>query len=112
MILEYDRIKEQEMKDKLRNGYFRRTKLILKSTLNGRIKIITLNTWAASIMRYELEYLSEIRINCEKWSKYMTMNKELHPRSDVAWLYVSRKNGGKGLTGCKNSVKSEQKGLG
>ena len=28
----------------------------------------------------------------------MTINKELHPRSDVAWLYVSRKNSGKGCT--------------
>ena len=40
------------------------------------------------------------------------MNKELHPKSDVAQLYVSRKNGGRGLIGCKNSVKSEENGLG
>ena len=37
------------------------------------------------------------------------MNKELHPRIDVAWLYVSRKNGGRELIGCKNSVKSEDR---
>ena len=35
-ILEHDRVKEQEMKDKFRNEYFRRTKLILKSKPNGR----------------------------------------------------------------------------
>ena len=29
----------------------------------------------------------------------MRMNKELHPRSDVARLYVSRKYGGRGLIG-------------
>ena len=40
------------------------------------------------------------------------MNKELHPRSDVAQLYVSRKNGGRGFIGCENSVKSEENGLG
>ena len=40
------------------------------------------------------------------------MNKELHPRSDVARLYVSRKNGGRGLIGCKNSVKNKENGLG
>ena len=51
-ILEYDRVKEQKMKDKFRNKYFRRAKLILKSKLNGRIKITTLNTWAVSILRY------------------------------------------------------------
>ena len=56
-ILEYDRTKEQEMKDKFRNGYFRRAKLILKSKLNGRHKIMVLNTWAVSIM------------NCKKWTE-------------------------------------------
>ena len=40
--------------------------------------------------------------------KFMAVNKELHPRSDFAGLYVSRKNGGRGLIGCKNSVKSEE----
>ena len=30
-ILEYDRVKEQQMKDKFRNVYFRRAELILKS---------------------------------------------------------------------------------
>ena len=51
-ILEYDGVKEQQMKDKLRNKYFRRKKLILKSKLNGRNKIMALNTWAVSILRY------------------------------------------------------------
>ena len=37
------------------------------------------------------------------------MNKELHPRSNVARLYVSRKNR---LIGCENSVKREKNGLG
>ena len=37
-ILEYDRIKEQELKDKFRNEYFRRSKLILKNKLNERNK--------------------------------------------------------------------------
>ena len=47
-----------------------------------------------------------------KTRKFMTMNKELHLRSDGARLYVSRKNGGRGLIGCENSVKSEENGLG
>ena len=51
-LLDYDRIKEQEMKDKFRNEYFRRVKLILNSKLNARNKIMALNTWAVSIMRY------------------------------------------------------------
>ena len=51
-ILEYDRVKEQEMKDQFRNEYFRRAELILKSKLNGRNKIMVLNTWVVPILRY------------------------------------------------------------
>ena len=47
-----------------------------------------------------------------KTRKLKTINKKLHPRSDVAQLYVSWKNRGKGLIGCENSVKSEENGLG
>ena len=42
----------------------------------------------------------------------MTINKELHPINDVAQLYVSRKNVGRGLIGCETSVKSEENDLG
>ena len=62
-----------------------------------------------------LEYLSGIRMLQEmdrQTGKFMTMNKELHPRSDVAQLYVSRENGERGLIGCENSVKSEENDLG
>ena len=34
----------------------------------------------------------------------MTMHKALHPRDDVDGLYVSRKEGGRGLTSIGNSV--------
>ena len=44
VILEYDRVKEQEMKDKFRSEYFRRAKFILKSKLNEGNKIMALNT--------------------------------------------------------------------
>ena len=39
--------------------------------------------------------------------KVMTMNKEIHPRSDVARIYVSRKRGGRGLMSCENCVRGE-----
>ena len=47
-----------------------------------------------------------------KTRKCMTMNKKSHPRSDVAWLYVSPKSGGRGFFGCENNVKSEENDLG
>ena len=115
-MLEYDRVKEQEMKDKFRNEYFMRGKSILKSKLNGRNKNMALKTWAVSILRYGAGILrwnkNEPKEIDRKTRKFMTMNKELHPRNDVAWLCLSQKCGGRGLIGCKNSVKSEENGLG
>ena len=115
-ILEYDRVKEQETKDKFKNEYFRREKLILKSKLNGRNKIMALNTWAVSILRYGAGILkcnkNELQEMDRKTRTFMTLNKELHPRNDGGRLYVSRKNGGRGLIGCENSVKSEENGQG
>ena len=115
-ILEYDRIKEQEMKEKFSNEYFRRTKLILKSKLNGRNKIMALNTWAVSILRYGAGILkwkeNELQKMDRETRKFMKMNKELNSRSDVAQLYVFWKNGGLGLIGCENSMRSEKNDLG
>ena len=76
-ILEYDRVKEQEMKDKFRNEYFRKAKLILKSKLNGRNKIMALNTWAVSILRYGAGILkwnkNELQKMDRKTRKFMTI---------------------------------------
>ena len=77
---------------------------------------MALNTWAVSILRYGAGILKwnkdEPQEMDRKTRKFMAMNKELHPRSDVAQLYVSQKNGGRGLAGCENSVKGELNGQG
>ena len=90
--------------------------MILKSKLNGRNKIMALNTWAVSIMRYGTGILkwnkSELQEMDRMTRKFMTLNKELHQKSNAARLYVSRKNGGRGLIECENSVTSEENGLG
>ena len=38
----------------------------------------------------------------------MTMNKELHPRNDVARIYVPSKKGGRGLISCESCVRREE----
>ena len=40
----------------------------------------------------------------QRTRKLMTMNKALHPRDDVDRLYVSRKEGGRGLTCIEDSA--------
>ena len=42
----------------------------------------------------------------------MTLNEELHSRSDVDRFYVSRMAGGRGLIGCKICGKAEENSLG
>ena len=44
--------------------------------------------------------------------KVMTMNKKLHPRSDTARTYLSRKRGGRGLISCEACVRGEENNLG
>ena len=50
--LEYNEIKESKMKENFRREYLRRTKLIMESRLNGRNKMIAINIWAVSLIRY------------------------------------------------------------
>ena len=58
-ILELDKLKE--MKDKLKSEYLRRTRLIMKSNLNGRNIIRAINTWEIPVFRYGAGLL--------KWTK-------------------------------------------
>ena len=114
-ISEWDKIQEKKMKDLFRKEYLRRSRLVLQSKLHGRNKINAINTWAVSLMRYgagilnwRREELKEIDIRTRK---LMTMNKALNPKSDVSRLYVRRKEGGRGLIGIENCVKTEENSL-
>ena len=93
------------MKENFWREYLRRTKLIMKSRLNGRNKIIAINTWTVSLIRYGAGIVKWTKSKHDeidrKTRKVMTMNKELHPGSTVDRLYVSRMEGGGGLIGCK-----------
>ena len=79
--MEYDRTKEQEMKNNFRYEYFRRVKSILNSKLNGRNKIMALNVWAVSIMRYGTGILkgnkNELQEIDRKTKKFMNCTQEM-----------------------------------
>ena len=42
------------LQSKLNGRYLRRTRLVLQSKLNGRYKIKAINTWAISLMWYNI----------------------------------------------------------
>ena len=116
LIKEFDKIKDSEMKECFRKEYLRRTKAIMKSRLHGRNKIMAMNTWAVSLMRYGAGIIkwnvAELDEMDRKTQKIMTMNKEFHPKSDVDRLYVTRSKGGRGLIGCKSWVVTGENSLG
>ena len=116
-IVELDKIKEDEMKNKTIKEYKRRLRMILKSKLNGKIKVTAKNTWAVAVVRYEEGILlwkeSELKNVDRKSRKTMTMYGALHPKSDVDRLYTKRKEGGRGLMSVECcSVREKENSLG
>ena len=115
-MLEYDKIKERDVKNKCVSEYRRRARLILKSKLNGRNKNIAINIWAVAILRYGAGIIErraeELKDMDRKTRKLLTIHKSLHPKSDVDRLYVCRREGGRGLISCEDAVRSEANNLG
>ena len=114
-ILELDKFKERGMKDIFRTEYLKSFKLVMKSHLNGKNKIKAANTWAVSLIRYEagtIKWNKEKLLEIDRKSrKIMTINRELHSRSDVARIYVPRKKGGRDLISCENCLRREENKL-
>ena len=85
--------------------YLKRTKKLLKIKLYSKNLI---HTCAVSLVRYSGPFLKWTREKLKQMDqrtrKLMTMHKALHPRDDVDRLYVSRKEGGRGLTSIEDSV--------
>ena len=52
-MLEYDKVKEKEMKTEFLRGYKRRLRLIFRSKLNEKNKIKAIKSWAVAIVRYD-----------------------------------------------------------
>ena len=107
-ILEADTIKQVEMKNKIQKEYLRRTRKLLETKLNSRNLIKRINTWAELPVRYSRPFLKwtrdELRQMDQRTRKLMTMHKALHLRDDGDRRYVSRKEGGRGLTNIEDSV--------
>ena len=107
IILEADTIKQAEMKEKIQKEYFRRTRKLLETKLYSRNFIKGINTWAVPLIRYSGPFLKwtrdELKQMDQSTRKLMTIHKALHPRDDFDRLYVSRKEGGRGLASTEDS---------
>ena len=96
------------MKDKIRKEYLRRTKKLLETKLSSRNLIKRINTWAVLLVRYSGPFLKwtreELKQMDQRTKKLMTMHKELYPWDNVYRLYISRKEGGRGLASIDDNV--------
>ena len=114
-IVELDKIKENEMKEKTIKEYKRRLRLILKSKLNGKNKITAINTWAVAIFGYGAGIIdwkeSELKSVDRKTRKMLTMYGAMHPKGHVGRLYIKRKEGGRGLSSVEYAVRGEENSL-
>lgn len=111
-ILEADRMKMEEMKEKVRKEYYKRLRKVLESKLNGGNIVKAMNTWAVAAVRYTAGILDwtvdELKNMDRKTRKLMTMNRALHPKADVDRLYVSRDQGGRGMVSIEECVRIEE----
>ena len=108
-------IKAAKMKEAETTEYNRRMRRVLRSKLNAGNMIQAINTWAVSVFRYTagiLKWTHEELLDIDrKTRKMMTMNGMLHPRANVARLYLPRIEGGRGLISAEECVRTEEHGL-
>jgi D-mannonate dehydratase len=99
------------MKDRLKQEYNRRLRMILKFELNARNKITALGAVAIPVLKYNFGIinwrLEEIKQNDRKTRKMLTMYKMHHPKADIDQLHVKRKGGGRGLVQVEVAYKTQ-----
>ena len=106
-----DGIQHSKMKEKIRKKYNRRVRLILRTELNGRNKIEAINSFAFSVVCVIDWKICELKKIDTKTRKRLNMHKILHPKADVERLYISGKDGGRGLIDVEAAFKSVTIGL-
>ena len=108
-------MKHHEMKEKVKTEYYRRVRKILETKLNSGNTITGINTWAISLLRYSAAFLdwtgAELKQMNRRTRRLMTMHRALSPKSDVARIYLSRKEGGRELISIEDTVKLAILGL-
>ena len=102
--------KQVQMKDKIRKEYLRGTRKLHETKLSIRNLIKGINTWAVPLVTHSGPFLmwtrDELKQMDQRTRKTMTMHKTLHPRDDFDRLYVSRKEGGRGLASIEDNTEA------
>ena len=106
--MEINKIKETEMKKTFSTEYKRRLKLVLKSKWNRRNKILSINAWAVSVLRYGPGILIWTTVELKNMDgiskKIVMMHVAFHPKSDTDMLYLTAEKGGQALISSEGCV--------
>ena len=110
-ILQADTILHQEVKDNAKKEYFGRVRSILRKGVSVMITTSSIKIFAMPILRYGFGVIkwtqNELRsIDC-KTRKILYKYKFHHPKSDTHHIYLSRKQGGRGLIGTMEFFRQE-----
>ena len=74
-----------------------------------------INAWAVGVIRYSagiVDWTMEELVSMDRRTrKILAMNGCMHTRSNVATLYIPRKEGGRGLISNEECVRKESKSL-
>ena len=103
------------MKLNVSKEYIKRLRKVFKSKLNGGNLVHGVNTWAVSLLRYSVAFVSwrksELQAIDRKTRKLFTISGVLHPKSDVDRLYIARKEGERGLISIEDRLELAIRGL-
>ena len=112
-ILEADNIKQDLMKDKFREEYYRRVRKVLRSELNAGNVFQAINVWAVSAFRYSSGIIDWTKADLReiKTRKLLTMHRAHHPKASVVRLYLPREDGGRGLMSIEQCVVEDTKSI-
>ena len=110
-VVEASDILHDEVKTKTTKEFIRRTRAILKSHLTASNTTQAINGFALPILRYVFGIIrwtkTELMKLDRKVRKLLTVNKFHHPKSNTHRLYISRKEGGRGVTSVLDCYEQE-----
>ena len=114
-VNEGDGMNYASMKEKIRKGYYRRIRLVLKTELNSKNRIQVINTLVVPFVQYSFNIitwnLADLNRLDTKTRKLLTSNKMHHPKADVDRLYLPRSSGGRGMIELETSYKTNTIGM-
>ena len=102
------------MKTKFQKVYKRRIKLVLKSELNARNKIVAINILAAPVVTYSYRVQTkqeEIQGLDKMTKKQLCMNRMYAMKGDIERIYLPYEESGKGLMNLEKEKKTLMVGI-